>query len=68
VAGARTPNGLLVATFVSGLHAAVVIGGAAFLVGCGLTIATVGRGRQHLADQRQWRSLREQVDSRQVRC
>jgi DHA2 family methylenomycin A resistance protein-like MFS transporter len=35
------------ATFISGLHAAVIIGGAAFLLGCGLTIAAVGRGRQH---------------------
>ena len=37
------------ATFLPGLHAAVVIGGAAFLFGCGLTIAAVGRrrGRAH---------------------
>jgi DHA2 family methylenomycin A resistance protein-like MFS transporter len=36
-------------TFIPGLHAAVIIGGAAFLVGCGLTIAAVGRGRQRPA-------------------
>jgi DHA2 family methylenomycin A resistance protein-like MFS transporter len=29
------------ATFISGLHAAVIIGGAAFLLGCGLTMAAV---------------------------
>ena len=33
------------ATFLPGLHAAVIIGGAAFLLGCGLTIAAVGRRR-----------------------
>lgn len=34
------------ATFVAGLHEAVVIGGAAFLLGCGLTLAAVERQRQ----------------------
>lgn len=29
------------ATFIAGLHVAVIIGGAAFLIGCGLTLATV---------------------------
>ena len=38
------------ASFISGLHAAVVIGGAAFLVGCGLTIAAVGRDHRRLAE------------------
>ena len=33
-------------TFISGLHVAVIIGGAAFLLGCGLTIAAVGGRRE----------------------
>jgi DHA2 family methylenomycin A resistance protein-like MFS transporter len=36
-------------TFISGLHVAVIIGGAAFLLGCGLAIAAVGGRRERPA-------------------